>query len=185
MSISIGSRACPSTRRSSSGALPPDLEQALVLLHSPRAAARFAVLAGNRRGAIRIAAISAETAAVAGAGWRSVDVAAAPRDQALLELAAKLCQTEARMNGDYDPVETYKPRRAWLRPLILPGIAFLLGLGAMGYLLGHWDAGARALGIAPPPPPRRSFRRRPLPRSRRRRKPPPPHRRPATSPSGS
>jgi hypothetical protein len=55
------------------------------------------------------------------------------------------------MNGDYDPVETYKPRRAWLRPLILPGIAFLLGLGAMGYLLGHWDAGARALGIAPPP----------------------------------
>jgi uroporphyrinogen-III synthase len=78
----------------SSGALPPDFEQALVLLHSPRAAARFAVLAGNRRGAIRLAAISAETAAVAGAGWRSVNVAAAPRDQALLELAAKLCQTE-------------------------------------------------------------------------------------------
>jgi uroporphyrinogen-III synthase len=77
----------------SSGALPPDVEQTLVLLHSPRAAARFAVLAGNRRGAIRLAAISAETAAVAGAGWRSVDVAAAPRDQALLELAAKLCQT--------------------------------------------------------------------------------------------
>jgi hypothetical protein len=57
------------------------------------------------------------------------------------------------MNGDYDPVETYKPRRVWLRPLILPGIAFLLGLGAMGYLLGHWDAGARALGIAPTPTP--------------------------------
>jgi hypothetical protein len=57
------------------------------------------------------------------------------------------------MNGDYDPVESYKPRRAWLRPLILPGIAFLLGLGAMGYILGHWDAGARALGIAPPAPP--------------------------------
>jgi len=57
------------------------------------------------------------------------------------------------MNGDYDPVDTYKPRRTWLRPLILPGVAFLLGLGAMGYLLGHWDAGARALGIIPPPPP--------------------------------
>jgi hypothetical protein len=54
------------------------------------------------------------------------------------------------MNGDYDPVETYPPRRAWLRPLLLPGIAFLLGLGAMGYILGHWDAGARALGIARP-----------------------------------
>ncbi|HEV2815702.1 MAG TPA: hypothetical protein VGW40_00555 [Allosphingosinicella sp.] len=57
------------------------------------------------------------------------------------------------MNGDYDPVETYPPRRTWLRPLILPGVAFLLGLGAMGYILGHWDAGARALGIAPPPTP--------------------------------
>src|ERR1043165_3493289 len=57
------------------------------------------------------------------------------------------------MNGDYDPVETYPPRRSWLRPLILPGVAFVLGLGAMGYILGHWDAGARALGIAPPPAP--------------------------------
>jgi len=60
------------------------------------------------------------------------------------------------MNGDYDPVETYgaQPRpRAWLRALILPGVAFLLGLGAMGYILGHWEAGARALGIAPQPAP--------------------------------
>lgn len=77
----------------SSGALPPDPERALALLHSPRAAARFAVLAGARRGAIRIAAISAETAAAAGAGWRAVAIAPTPRDQALLELAAKLCQT--------------------------------------------------------------------------------------------
>jgi uroporphyrinogen-III synthase len=77
----------------SSGTLPRDVEQAVALLHSPRAAARFAVLAGKRRGAIRIAAISAETAAAAGTGWRSVAIAAAPRDQALLELAAKLCQT--------------------------------------------------------------------------------------------
>jgi hypothetical protein len=57
------------------------------------------------------------------------------------------------MNGDFDPVETYKPRRSWLRPLILPGVAFLLGLGAMGYVLGHWDAGAQWLGIAPTPQP--------------------------------
>jgi len=57
------------------------------------------------------------------------------------------------MNGDYDPVETHPPRRSWLRPLILPGVAFLLGLGAMGYILGHWQAGARALGIVPPAPP--------------------------------
>jgi len=67
------------------------------------------------------------------------------------------------MNGDYDPVETYPPRRTWLRPLILPGVAFLLGLGAMGYLLGHWDAGARALGIAPPPAPAPVVVQRPPP----------------------
>jgi uroporphyrinogen-III synthase len=76
------------------GKLPPGADEALVLLHSPRAAARFAGLAGDRRGAFRIAAISAETAAAAGKGWRAVAIAAAPRDQALLELAAKLCQTE-------------------------------------------------------------------------------------------
>jgi len=60
------------------------------------------------------------------------------------------------MNGDYDPVDVYGAqarRRTWLRALILPGIAFLLGLGAMGYILGHWEAGARALGVAPAPPP--------------------------------
>jgi uroporphyrinogen-III synthase len=78
------------------GALPADAGDALVLLHSPRAAAGFAALAGRRRGAIRIAAISAQTAAAAGEGWKSVAIAAAPRDQALLELAAKLCQTEGR-----------------------------------------------------------------------------------------
>jgi len=75
------------------GALPPDAERAVVLLHSARAAERFAALAGDRRGAFRIAAISAEAAAAAGTGWRTVAIAEAPRDQALLELAAKLCQT--------------------------------------------------------------------------------------------
>jgi hypothetical protein len=56
------------------------------------------------------------------------------------------------MNGDYDTVDTYgaQPRRrSWLRALILPGVAFVLGLGAMGYILGHWQSGARALGIGP------------------------------------
>ena len=74
------------------GALPPDLEEAVVLLHSPRAAARFAALAGNR-GKFTIAAISAQTAEAAGGGWRKAAIASAPRDEALLELAAKLCQT--------------------------------------------------------------------------------------------
>jgi uroporphyrinogen-III synthase len=67
---------------------------AVALLHSPRAAARFADLVAGRRQGIRIAAISATAAEAAGDGWRAVAVAGRPRDQALLELAAKLCQNE-------------------------------------------------------------------------------------------
>ena len=54
------------------------------------------------------------------------------------------------MNGDYDPIEAapLPPRRPLLRKAALPAIAFLLGLGVMGYLLAHWEAGARLLGIA-------------------------------------
>ena len=74
------------------GALPADLGEAVVLLHSPRAAARFAALAGDR-GRFTLAAISVQTADAAGRGWRKVAIASAPRDEALLELAAKLCQT--------------------------------------------------------------------------------------------
>jgi len=66
---------------------------ALVLLHSPRAASLFSQLRGTERARIRLAAISAAAAAEAGNGWRSISIAALPRDQALLELAAKLCQT--------------------------------------------------------------------------------------------
>jgi uroporphyrinogen-III synthase len=63
---------------------------AVAMLHSARGAARFAELAGARAG-IAVAAISAAAAAAAGDGWAAKAVAAAPRDQALLELAAKLC----------------------------------------------------------------------------------------------
>src|SRR3954470_24179954 len=54
------------------------------------------------------------------------------------------------MNGDYDPVDTLAgpPRRSLLRPLLVPGVAFLLGVGAMGYSLVHWEAAARIVGIA-------------------------------------
>jgi len=81
------------------GRLPPEAEAglrggALALLHSPRAASWFAMLVGDRRGSIAIAAISAAAARAAGTGWEDVAVAAAPRDEALLELAAKLCQTD-------------------------------------------------------------------------------------------
>lgn len=68
-------------------------DSALALLHSPRAGATFAGLVGPLRNETRIAAISAAAADAAGAGWAAVTVADRPRDEALLELAVKLCQT--------------------------------------------------------------------------------------------
>ena len=57
------------------------------------------------------------------------------------------------MSGNYDPldIDAGPLRRSVLRRLIAPGLAFLLGLGAMGYLLAHWDAAARVIGVAPQP----------------------------------
>lgn len=77
--------------------LPAEARRALdagapALLHSPRAAALFAALV-PARGAVRIAAISAAAAEAAGPGWAEVHVAERPRDEALLELAARLCKT--------------------------------------------------------------------------------------------
>ena len=63
---------------------------AVAMIHSARAGARFAQLA-RAKGSILVAAISAAAAAAAGEGWAARAVAAEPRDQALLELAAKLC----------------------------------------------------------------------------------------------
>lgn len=60
------------------------------------------------------------------------------------------------MNGDYDRADegaAAPRRRRLLAYALLPGLFFLLGLGAMGWLLSHWDAGARMIGIAPAPPP--------------------------------
>jgi uroporphyrinogen-III synthase len=66
---------------------------AVALLHSPRAAAHFSRLIGDGRADIAVAAISVRTARATGPGWRILAVSPRPRDQALLELAAKLCQT--------------------------------------------------------------------------------------------
>lgn len=63
---------------------------AVAMIHSARAGARFAELADGKAG-IAVAAISNAAAAAAGEGWAAKAVAQAPRDQALLELAAKLC----------------------------------------------------------------------------------------------
>jgi uroporphyrinogen-III synthase len=66
---------------------------AVVLLHSPRAAALFASRTAER-GSIRLAAISPAAAEAAGEGWAAKAVAAAARDEALLEVARRLCQSE-------------------------------------------------------------------------------------------
>lgn len=71
---------------------------ALVLLHSPRAASTFARLWRGKREDISLAAISEAAARAAGSGWKSVAWPDRPRDQALLELAARLCKNE-RKNG--------------------------------------------------------------------------------------
>lgn len=90
----------PVYRAETVGALPASAQDALAgpavaLLHSARAASLFGGLVGDRS-RLALAAISPRTARAAGAGWRQVAVAAAPRDQALLALAAKLCQTEGQ-----------------------------------------------------------------------------------------
>lgn len=72
---------------------------ALILLHSPRAARRLGALVADRS-SIRIAAISRATADAAGGGWAGLSVAAVPRDEALLELAAQLCKAgSSQMTG--------------------------------------------------------------------------------------
>jgi uroporphyrinogen-III synthase len=65
-----------------------------VAVHSPRAARRLGRLADDtrlERSEVRIAAISRAAADAAGAGWERCEAADAPTDQALLALAARLC----------------------------------------------------------------------------------------------
>lgn len=68
----------------------PDAD--IALLHSPRAARRFAEIT---RIPIAIAAFSPQVAAAAGSGWRAVAVAERPDDQSLLAAAARLCDQGA------------------------------------------------------------------------------------------
>jgi uroporphyrinogen-III synthase len=62
----------------------------IALIHSPRSGRRFAELVSDR-GIIAIAAVSTAAAEAAGEGWKSVAVAEEPSDEALLALAARLC----------------------------------------------------------------------------------------------
>jgi uroporphyrinogen-III synthase len=62
----------------------------VALVHSPRAGRRLAELVEDRS-TIAIAAISAAAGNAVGSGWRAIEVAEAPNDDALLALAARLC----------------------------------------------------------------------------------------------
>ena len=71
----------------------PDLSAArgaVALIHSPRASRRFAQLV-PARGSTAIAAISPAAAEAVGPGWSAVESASEPKDEALLALAARLC----------------------------------------------------------------------------------------------
>jgi len=76
---------------------PPDLrslEGATAAIHSPRAGARLAELAeeaGLDRGKVRLAAISQAAGEACGPGWERCEAADKPEDDALLALAAALC----------------------------------------------------------------------------------------------
>jgi uroporphyrinogen-III synthase len=75
----------------------PDLtgiEDAVLLVHSSRAGRRLAELVRDRAAA-SIAAISLAAAEEAGDGWAAVEAADQPSDDALLALAARLCNKPA------------------------------------------------------------------------------------------
>jgi uroporphyrinogen-III synthase len=63
---------------------------AVALVHSPRAGLRLAELVDDRA-SIAIAAISPAAADATGTGWQAVETAERPTDDALLALAARLC----------------------------------------------------------------------------------------------
>lgn len=64
----------------------------VVAVHSPRGGQRLAALAGDRA-TIAIAAISQAAADACGTGWWSIEAAPVPSDNALLALAARLCES--------------------------------------------------------------------------------------------
>lgn len=79
----------------------PDLGEVsggAVMIHSPRAGERFAELTEQQaidRTQISLLAISAAAAKAAGGGWKRVEIAETPTDEALLALAERLCDKGA------------------------------------------------------------------------------------------
>lgn len=80
-------------------------QNAIVLLHSPRAARLFAALladAGRNRQDLRIACFSTAVADAAGTGWAGVAIATQPTDDALFAAAAMLCDQDMTKCGSRD-----------------------------------------------------------------------------------
>jgi uroporphyrinogen-III synthase len=70
----------------------------VALLHSARAATRFAALCATPS-TVDVVAISDAVAKVAGPGWHSVTTASEPTDNAMLALAAMLCDGKSTPTG--------------------------------------------------------------------------------------
>ena len=68
------------------------LEDCVLAVHSPRAGRRLAELV-RERSRLAVAAISAAAAEACGSGWQRVEAASQPSDEALLALAARLCES--------------------------------------------------------------------------------------------
>ncbi|MEG3084086.1 uroporphyrinogen-III synthase [Sphingomonas sp. PB2P12] len=122
-------------------------EDGIVLVHSVRAAQRLGELvdrAGARRDRIAIVAISRAVGDAAGPGWAAVSIASQPTDSAVVELAAADARTRAidhpsrggdkHAMSDYVPTERPRARGPKMGVIIaLVGLAFVAGLGLMGY----------------------------------------------------
>jgi len=67
----------------------------VALVHSPRAGRRLAELV-SERGGIAIAAISEAAAEAVGSGWKAIEAAEHPNDDALLAVAERLCNNPPR-----------------------------------------------------------------------------------------
>lgn len=75
-----------------------DCRDCVVLIHSPRAGARFAELSESTpldKPTIAIAANAPDAADAVGKGWKTIEAAGEPGDDALLALAERLCNNLA------------------------------------------------------------------------------------------
>lgn len=136
---------------SDAAAVPADVarsfEDALVLVHSTRAATRLVELvdgAGVDRSRIALVAISPAVGDAAGQGWATISIASEPGDSAVVAAAAAHANTRAidpRARGgdkhamsDYVPTDRPRARGPKMGVILaLVGLAFVAGLGLMGY----------------------------------------------------